>query len=46
MSLCWISQNAAMNNTPLTVMADVVLGYRNLRAGRYYIGAVKIAERT
>ena len=26
-----------MSNTLLTVMADVVLGYRNLGGGRYYI---------
>ena len=34
-----------MSTTLLPVMADIVLGYRNLRGRRYYIGAVKIAER-
>ena len=34
-----------MSTTLLPVMADVVLGYRNLWGGRYYIGTVKIAER-
>ena len=29
----------------LTVMADVVLGCRKFRGGRYYIGTAKIAER-
>ena len=36
-----------MSNALLTVIAVMlhVLGHRNLRGGRYYIGAMKIAER-
>ena len=34
-----------MSNTLLTVWLMLCLAAENLRGGRYYIGAVKIAER-